>query len=78
VYSLRKKEPVLPMDFDAIEKAVQKDITLSLLNHSPKERPTSLELLQSGKLPVQVRVSDPWPLRTLTAHMLLMRSKLNS
>ena len=27
---------------------------MSLLNHSPKERPTSAELLQSDKLPVQM------------------------
>lgn len=30
------------------------DIILSLLNHNPKERPSSSELLQSGKLPVQM------------------------
>ncbi|RAL67479.1 hypothetical protein DID88_008234 [Monilinia fructigena] len=51
---LRKKEPVLPPSFDKVGKAVQGDIILSLLNHNPKERPSSSELLQSRKLPVQM------------------------
>lgn len=51
---LRQKQPVLPNDFDAKDKPVQTDIILSLLNHSPKDRPSSAELLQSGKLPVQI------------------------
>ncbi|KAG4034370.1 hypothetical protein MFRU_003g03380 [Monilinia fructicola] len=51
---LRKKEPVLPPSFDKVGKAVQADIILSLLNHNPKERPSSSELLQSRKLPVQM------------------------
>lgn len=54
VEGLRKKQPVLPADFDVTEKAVQADIILSLLNHNPKGRPTSSELSQSGKLPVQM------------------------
>ena len=54
VEGLRKKKVILPLDFDTTGKAVQADIILSLLNHSPKERPTSTELLQSGKLPVQM------------------------
>ncbi|KAM0315688.1 hypothetical protein ACHAO8_003740 [Botrytis cinerea] len=51
---LRKKDPVFPANFDKIGKAVQADIILSLLNHNPKERPSSSELLQSRKLPVQM------------------------
>jgi translation initiation factor 2-alpha kinase 4 len=51
---LRRKQPVLPTDFNVAEKPVQVDIVLSLLNHSPKERPSSSELLKSGKLPVQM------------------------
>jgi eukaryotic translation initiation factor 2-alpha kinase 4 len=51
---LRKKRPVLPSDFNAPEKAVQADIVLSLINHSPKERPSSAELLNGGKLPMQM------------------------
>ena len=54
VENLRRKEPILPADFDIKGVPVQANIILSLLNHSPKERPTSSELLQSGKLPVQM------------------------
>ena len=54
VEGLRRKKTTLPVDFDFTGKAVQADIISSLLNHSPKERPTSTELLQSGKLPVQM------------------------
>ncbi|KAJ8068821.1 hypothetical protein OCU04_002513 [Sclerotinia nivalis] len=49
-----RKETVLPANFDKVGKAVQGDIILSLLNHNPKERPSSSELLQSRKLPVQM------------------------
>jgi translation initiation factor 2-alpha kinase 4 len=52
--ALRRKLPVLPADFDTTEKAVQTDIILSLLSHSPKDRPASSELLKSGKLPMQM------------------------
>ncbi|KAM3080996.1 eukaryotic translation initiation factor 2-alpha kinase [Clarireedia jacksonii] len=51
---LRSKQPVLPISFDKVGKAVQADIILSLLNHNPRERPSSAELLQSRKLPVQM------------------------
>lgn len=51
---LRKKQPVIPSDFDIKEKTLHADIVLSLINHSPKERPSSMELLQGGKLPVQM------------------------
>ncbi|PQE16693.1 putative cpc-3 protein [Rutstroemia sp. NJR-2017a BBW] len=51
---LRNKQPVLPTSFDKAGKAVQADIIISLLNHNPKERPSSAELLQSRKLPVQM------------------------
>ncbi|RDW70020.1 putative cpc-3 protein [Coleophoma crateriformis] len=54
VKGLRQKEPALPSDFETTEKAVQTDIILSLIVHSPKERPSSAELLHSGKLPVQM------------------------
>lgn len=52
--SLRKKQPILPTDFNVNEKAVQADITLSLISHIPKERPSSSELLHGGKLPMQM------------------------
>lgn len=51
---LRLKQPKLPKDFDVAGKAVQTDIIYSLLSHNPKERPSSAELLQGGKLPVQM------------------------
>ncbi|KAK2058552.1 Serine/threonine-protein kinase, partial [Colletotrichum caudatum] len=50
---LRKPNPTLPPDFKPADK-VQTDIILSLVTHNPKERPSSAELLQSGKLPVQM------------------------
>jgi eukaryotic translation initiation factor 2-alpha kinase 4 len=51
---LRQKQPTLPSDFNLVERAIQAEIMLSLLNHNPKERPSSSGLLQSGKLPVQM------------------------
>ena len=51
---LRQKQPTLPFDFNLTERAIQADIILSLLDHNPKERPSSSGLLQSGKLPVQM------------------------
>lgn len=52
VEGLRQKQPILPADFRATDKALQSDVILSLLNHSPRDRPSSAELLQGGKLPV--------------------------
>lgn len=51
--NLRLPKPVLPSDFQPPEK-MKTEIVLSLVTHNPKERPTSAELLQSGKLPVQM------------------------
>ncbi|KAF9881203.1 protein kinase [Colletotrichum karsti] len=50
---LRRSPPMLPSDFRPAER-VQTEIITSLLTHNPKERPSSAELLQSGKLPVQM------------------------
>ncbi|OAA72524.1 Serine/threonine-protein kinase, GCN2 [Cordyceps fumosorosea ARSEF 2679] len=50
---LRRQKPILPKDFKAAEKSMT-EIILSLVNHNPKERPYSAELLKSGKLPVQM------------------------
>ncbi|KAK4159032.1 anticodon binding domain of tRNAs-domain-containing protein [Cladorrhinum sp. PSN259] len=50
---VRHNPPVLPSDFKATDKN-HTDILLSLLNHNPKERPSSAELLKSGKMPVQM------------------------
>jgi translation initiation factor 2-alpha kinase 4 len=52
VEGLRQQPSNLPEDFDMKDKAQQADIIRSLLNHNPRDRPSSLELLQSGKLPV--------------------------
>ncbi|KAF4976049.1 hypothetical protein FZEAL_7227 [Fusarium zealandicum] len=50
---LRRPQPVLPSDFKPAEK-IQTEIVLSLVNHNPKDRPSSADLLKSGKLPVQM------------------------
>lgn len=50
---LRHTKPVLPNDFKPAEKS-QTDIILSLIQHNPKDRPYSADLLKSGKLPVQM------------------------
>ncbi|KAH0498056.1 hypothetical protein TgHK011_005335 [Trichoderma gracile] len=50
---LRRPVPVLPSDFRPADKT-QTEIVLSLVNHNPKERPSSADLLKSGKLPVQM------------------------
>lgn len=50
---LRDPTPQLPPDFKPASK-VQTEIVLSLINQNPKERPSSAELLKSGKLPVQM------------------------
>lgn len=51
---LRLKQPVFPPDYRISELAVQTELSLSMLNHSPKDRPSSSELLKSGKLPMQM------------------------
>ncbi|KAF9776613.1 hypothetical protein IL306_005159 [Fusarium sp. DS 682] len=50
---LRRPKPVLPSDFKPTDKA-QADIVLSLVNHNPKERPSSTELLNNEELPIQI------------------------
>ncbi|KAL2262831.1 hypothetical protein VTK26DRAFT_9352 [Humicola hyalothermophila] len=50
---VRRNPPGLPPDFKPADKN-HTDIMLSLLNHNPKERPSSVELLKSGKMPVQM------------------------
>ncbi|OAA36278.1 Serine/threonine-protein kinase, GCN2 [Metarhizium rileyi] len=50
---LRRPKPELPVDFKPAERK-QTDIVLSLVNHNPKERPSSADLLKNGKLPVQM------------------------
>ncbi|KAK4189638.1 anticodon binding domain of tRNAs-domain-containing protein [Podospora australis] len=50
---VRQNPPVLPSDFKPADKN-HTDVLLSLLNHNPKDRPSSSELLKSGKMPVQM------------------------
>lgn len=50
---LRRPKAVLPSDFKPAEKT-QTEIILSLVDHDPRERPSSADLLKSGKLPVQM------------------------
>lgn len=50
---LRRPSPELPSDFKPPEK-IQTEIILSLVTHIPKDRPSASELLNSGKLPVQM------------------------
>lgn len=50
---VRRNPPTLPSDFKPTDKN-HTEIMLSLLHHNPKERPSSLELLKSGKMPVQM------------------------
>lgn len=51
---IREKVHTLPATFEVPEKAIQGEIIESLLSHRPSERPTAAELLQSGKIPLQV------------------------
>ncbi|KAM7209231.1 Anticodon binding domain of tRNAs domain containing protein [Naviculisporaceae sp. PSN 640] len=50
---VRLSPPVLPKDFKSADKN-HTEILLSLLTHNPKERPSSADLLKSGKLPLQM------------------------
>jgi eukaryotic translation initiation factor 2-alpha kinase 4 len=52
--AIREKDHILPKVFQSPEHALQGDIIMSLLHHKPSERPSSNDLLQSGKLPLQV------------------------
>ena len=51
---LRGVSCTLPSAFDQPEKSTQADIITSLVRHKVSERPSSLELLRSGKVPLQV------------------------
>lgn len=51
---MREKEHTLPPEFQAPEKVLQGNIITELISHSPSDRPSSMELLRSGKLPVQI------------------------
>ncbi|KAM5472512.1 eukaryotic translation initiation factor 2-alpha kinase [Microsporum audouinii] len=51
---IRQKQHTLPEAFNLPEKVAQGEIILSLISHRPSERPTTTELLQSDKIPLQV------------------------
>ncbi|CCU77407.1 protein kinase (Gcn2), partial [Blumeria hordei DH14] len=51
---LRKERPEFPSEFKASEMSIQSNIITSLLSHSSESRPSSLELLRSGKLPLRM------------------------
>lgn len=51
---LRKEQPILPVDFPMTEKSLQAEVALWLLVHNPKDRPSAIELLGGGKLPMQM------------------------
>ncbi|KAJ2905298.1 hypothetical protein MKZ38_005811 [Zalerion maritima] len=50
---VRMEKPELPLDFHPEDMAKKLDIILSLVTHRPRDRPSSMEMLKSGKLPVQ-------------------------
>ncbi|KAL2176348.1 anticodon binding domain of tRNAs-domain-containing protein [Thermothelomyces heterothallicus CBS 202.75] len=50
---VRRNPPALPSDFKPANKN-HTEVLLSLLTHNPKDRPSSVELLKSGKMPVQM------------------------
>jgi eukaryotic translation initiation factor 2-alpha kinase 4 len=50
---IRKSPPAFPTDFKPTDKN-QLEVIVSLLTHNPKDRPSSAELLKSGKLPLQM------------------------
>lgn len=53
--NLRQKEHTLPQEFQtSSDKQSQGDIIRSLIKHKPSDRPSSIELLRGGKLPVQI------------------------
>ena len=51
---LRGEKHTLPSDFEKPELSTQGDIIDSLLRHKPSERPSSTELLRSGKVPFEL------------------------
>ena len=50
---LQKENHALPSALDNPEKATQAAIFMSLVQHKPSQRPSSSELLESSKIPVQ-------------------------
>jgi translation initiation factor 2-alpha kinase 4 len=53
--ALRSEQHTLPAEFQKQEKALQGDIIKLLISHRPSERPSTTELLRSGKIPLQIQ-----------------------
>ncbi|KAK4995059.1 eukaryotic translation initiation factor 2-alpha kinase [Elasticomyces elasticus] len=51
---LRQREHTLPAELLTGDKVLQGSIIEALVSHKPSERPSSTELLRSGKLPLQI------------------------
>ena len=51
--SLQKPDPILPPALEEPQIVNQRAIIRSLLRHEPSQRPSSLDLLNSGQIPVQ-------------------------
>lgn len=51
---LRQKEHQLPPTYQAPERSLQGNVITSLISHTPSERPSSVELLRGGQLPLQI------------------------
>ena len=54
ILELRQDQHSLPAAFQNPEKALQAQIILSLIKYNPSERPSSLELLRSRKIPLRI------------------------
>jgi eukaryotic translation initiation factor 2-alpha kinase 4 len=54
IRAVRERQHLLPPEFETPEKSVQGSIIESLISHRPSERPSSAELLHSGKIPVKI------------------------
>lgn len=52
---LRERDHILPPEFNSDNLKVQGTIISSLIKHAPSERPSSQELLRSGKIPPLIK-----------------------
>lgn len=74
---IRKEDHSLPRSFEEPEKSIQGDIVLSLIKHRSSDRPSSSELLASGRIPAQSEdESIRLMLRTLRNPKSLLRFDL--
>ena len=89
IRELRKPEITFPKNFDTQKYAEQTFVIRWLLNHDPKQRPTSLQLLQSRYIPPKledeyikdalraiVNNNTPYYSKLLTALFLQVPDKL--